>query len=55
MVGTLYVRHLVCAQYINVYSEACQVWSPYKQATLYINTARLMGPKVSIACVWACV
>ena len=27
---------------------------PYKQATLY-NTARLMGPKVSIACVWTCV
>ncbi len=25
-----------------------------KQATLY-NTARLMGPKVSIACVWTCV
>ncbi len=25
-----------------------------KQATLY-NTARLMDPKVSIACVWTCV
>ncbi len=30
-------------------------WSiNYTQATLY-NTARLMGPKVSIACVWTCV
>ena len=28
-------------------------WSPYKQSTLY-NTARLMGLKVSIACVWTC-
>ncbi len=32
----------------------CLLWCPYKQATLY-NTARLMGLKVSIACVWTCV
>ena len=40
---------------IGVYAVACTVYcSPYKQVTLY-NTARLIGPNVSIACVWTCV
>ncbi len=42
------LNHLKPYYFLEQYVKLVLLWSPYKQATLY-NTARLMGPKVSIA------